>query len=149
MQKIITLICLLSFSCCFGMDQSSSGNELEKLDSLEDLPEDVEAQSSSDSSSAILESLGVNKKTLAGHFLHKRITAKKETRSNFFDTLDDSQKAELYLEALHDCDNHYSKRKKQVTWGVVCCSGFWGIATILVTALAPTAAHLLTKEACD
>ncbi len=149
MSQKLALICLLSFSCCFAMDQSSSsGNELEKIDSLKDLPGDVEAQSSSCSSSTLLENLGVNKKTIAGRFLRKRIAEKKSTRSSI-EGLNDSDKLSLVVQALEDCGNHHSKRKKQVTCCAALCACCGTVLVALITALGPTMAHLLTKAACD
>ncbi len=135
------------------MNQSSTGKELQQLDTLEDLPgpEDIEAGQSSSHSNALLTKLGKTAATNThfGKFLRKRLTEKPTTRSMSRDDLNDDEKLELILGAVNDFESHYKKRKKQVTCGAACCTCFGAVLVALITTLGPTMAHLLTKEACD
>ena len=156
MLKKLPLICLLSFSCCFAMDNalsSSTGNELQKITTLEDLPgpNDVESGTQENNLRRRLNA-GAPEGTKLRKYIDREIEKEEGVLHRTFSQEDLSTLTAAVLAAAPLLEARGNKHKKRVTkykWvaaaGTGCGSCLGAMMAAIVTALWT---HFHTKSDC-
>ncbi len=156
MLKKLPLICLLSFSCCFAMDNalsSSTGNELQKITTLEDLPgpNDVESGTQENNLRRRLNA-GAPEGTKLRKYIDREIEKEEGVLHRTFSQEDLTTLTAAVLAAAPLLEARGDKHKKRVTkykWvaaaGTGCGSCLGAMAAAIVTALWT---HFHTKADC-